>query len=127
MARKRWDGTVPFDSDGNLLYDAPDHGPNMMSLVPGAYPSQPGKLVQAYFWKNRVFDATLIYRGFVRGNSTIRFLFDVDEPGNPAFRACMFLSDFDRAMKVYGFTGQTITGRWTYRKMGRYYGICVKE
>lgn len=91
-------------------YQIPFRNGNLQS-----YPYNPDE------WRdNYVFEDTLIYKGYGRGRSSVTFYFD-DSNGNTYE---MFISDFDDLFrKLGGFTGLTISGKWTFVKKGKNYGI----
>lgn len=113
-----WDHKIPFDVDGDMMVEA--YSPTARLLTQVALRSQ-----ASTYWKpNDIFDATLFYRGYERGRTSARILFELGK-GGP--KVSMFLRDFDTAMKLYGFDERRMTGTWTYVKRGRHFGIKPSE
>lgn len=92
---------VPFDADGNQM----DWGYGGVNE-----------------WRpNYVFEDTLTYAGYSRGNSSATLLF-IDVKGR---RYSMFLSCFDEALRTRGMRGTMLEGPWTFQKRGQNYSLCL--
>jgi len=89
---------IPFDKDGHLL----------------SFPYNPHE------WRdNYVFEGTLKYRTYYRGRSSATI--DFEDSDGRTYE--MFMSDFNDLMLAKGFNGQEVTGKWTFVKKGKNYGI----
>lgn len=75
-------------------------------------------------WRgNYEFEDTLTYEGFGRGRSSVRLYFK----GANGDEYEMFMKDFDEIMKSGKIKGGKISGKWTFVKRGRNYGIKMVE
>ena len=98
MTKKTGQYQIPFDKDGNLL----------------SYPYSVGE------WRdNYVFEDTLTYETYYRGRSSATICFK-DTNGHTYE---MFMSDFDILITAKGLNGKSVSGKWTFVKKGKNYGI----
>lgn len=96
---------IPFDKDGNLL----------------AYPT-PFYLGE---WRdNHVFEDTLKYIGYVRGQSAARLKWQSVNTGKTYE---MFMDDFDYLMKRSGIEFDEVCAAWTFCKRGQNYGVRLAD
>lgn len=71
-------------------------------------------------WRdNYQFEATLTYRSYGRGRSSVTFYWN-DADGHSY---TMFLSDLDDILSKGKLDGNCVTGRWTFVKKGSSYGV----
>lgn len=94
---------VPFDSSGNMMdYDA-------------IYACQ-----DSYVNIDITFEATMKYTGFGRGRSSIKMYF-VDINTNKKY--AMFISEFDRIIKLENSCIHMLSGTFGFHKKGSNYGL----
>lgn len=98
MARKKWDGRIPYNKDGK----------------PVVYPGW-----NDVEWRdNDPFEDTLTFSGFARGRSAARAVFKSKAMG---CHVEMFLTTLADVMS--SMSEGKVTGRWQFEKRGKNFGI----
>lgn len=92
---------VPFDGEGHMM------GYN-------------GYTTEDYVDIDSTFEATLKYIDYSRGRSSVKMEF-IDTLSDIKYE--MFISEFDRIMKLNVFKGCEITGKFGFHKRGQNFGV----